>query len=1030
MSIGFEQPVWLLALLLAIPIAWTGLRWFVSMAPVRRWSAVVVRVGLIALVAGMLAGASAVRQVDRIAVVGVIDVSGSVRRFAEGGVDADGLPMDPVTAARRFFEIAARTRGPDDLLGLVVFDGRALAVAAPSRAEVADRPIDVGLVEGTDIERALRYAAALLPPDAAGRLVLISDGVQTGGEAEEAARQLASRPGVGASGRSGLPVDVIPLAYNVTRETTIESVDAPPRAASEAAITVRVVLNSTDGGSGTLYLLREGEPLSIASEGPGPGRRLVLAPGTHVELITVRLDPGRIHRFRAVWEPDRLGPTGQAVFAGDTNPENNAGEAFTLTPGRGAVLLLDGVGAGAPTGPGATLAGTLRDAGIDVTLAPVDGLPSNLLTMQGFDLVILQNVPAEAIPPSGHDLLAAYVRDLGGGLVMVGGPDSFGAGGWKGTSVEPLLPVRLDLPERLVQPDAAIVFVLDVSGSMRRPVAGTALSQQEIANEAAALAVRSLDTKDLVGVISFSEDYTVLVALAENTDPETTGARIRSLAPGGGTNIGPALAEAGRQLIGARASLKHIIVVSDGRSMAHELLPDQARRLHEEHAITVSTISVGDQADDRTMEAMAYRGGGAFYPVTNPSLLPRFFLKAVRVVRTPLVRETPFDPVVLPVPSPLTAGVSDPPRLGGLNLTQRRPEATITYAMGASGGEPLLAHWNVELGQVAAFTSDAHQWARPWLNSGWPGYRTLWTQIARAIARPGASQRFDLTTQVQGDELRIRLDAVADDGRPLDLLTVPATIYTPSGRTVEASLAQTAPGLYEAQVAARESGNYITVAKPRQGAQRLSPVIGGASVASGVEYRRLQSNVALLRRIADTTGGRILDLARPQEARLFDRTGLQPGFARSPLWRSLLIWTLLVLLLDVATRRVAWDRLVSREFGADLRRAAAEAVSDRSEAAARAVERLRAGGRAPDWPVAGALSDEDARRVAAREAERRVKQRLAQLRAMREPPPTPSGSETAAQETPSDQGTSGLLAAKRRARERFGESEDQSESGS
>ncbi len=1016
MSLGFDQPLWLWIILAAVPVALLGARWFVSMSRVRRWSAAVLRVFLVALIAGMLAGVSSVRRTDRLAVVGVLDVSGSVRRFAEAGVGADGRPIDPLEAARAFFAGAIRDRGPDDLFGLVVFDGRSAAIATPTRADPTDRPLTVSMAEGTDIEGALRYAAALLPPDATGRLVLISDGNETGGDAEGAARELAGRH---AAGGSGVPVDVIPLAYNVGHETMVEAVDAPPRAASESTVTVRVTLFSTDGLRGTLRLTREGEPLDINEEEEGTGRHLELPPGRHVELVRVELDAAPLHRFRAVFEPDRVGEGETAVAVGDTRAENNAGEAFTITPGKGSVLVLDGVGNGSPTGAGATLARALEESGLDVTLRAPEAAPTDLLEFLGYDLVVLQNVPVEGVPPSTQDLLPTYVKELGGGLVMVGGPDSFGAGGWKGSPVELLLPVALDLPEKLIQPDAAVVFVLDVSGSMRRRVMGTTLSQQEVANEAAALAVRSLDKKDLVGVIAFSDGFHVVVPLGPNTDSERTAQRILALAPGGGTNMGPSMEEAGRQLRDAKASVKHMILVSDGRSLGYETLPETAQQVHDRDGVIISTISIGDESDEQTMDKIASRGGGTFYPVYNPTTLPRFFLKAVRIVRSPLVREGPFQPAVLPTGSPVIAGLDTPPRLLGLTLTRRRPEATITYAMETPTGEPLLAHWNVELGKVAAFTSDAHEWAAEWLE--WPGYQRMWTQIARVIARPPGTGRMELGTELEGDMLTIRLDAAGDDGRPLDLLTVPATLYPPSGRPSEVTLTQTGAGLYEASIPARESGSYVVLVQPRLGARQLSPVMGGVSVSSGVEYRRLQSNVGLLRRVAEETGGRVLDLSDPTGAKLFDRTGLEPSEARTPLWRTLLLWTLLVLLLDVATRRIAWDRFVSREFGVDLRKAVAETVRDRGDQAARTVSRLRQSGRTPPIVTPAALSDADARRVAEETAERRARERLDAIRARvagaaGQTPASADGPGSAEETT--EQG--GLLAAKRRARERFG----------
>jgi hypothetical protein len=243
--------------------------------------------------------------------------------------------------------------------------------------------------------------------------------------------------------------------------------------------------------------------------------------------------------------------------------------------------------------------------------------------------------------------------------------------------------------------------------------------------------------------------------------------------------------------------------------------------------------------------------------------------------------------------------------------------------------------------------------------------------------------------------------------------------------------------VYEGQAPALQSGNYVATVAPRLGTQRLAPVIGGVSVASGIEYRQLRTDMPLLEEIARETGGRVLSLADPAGAELFNRAGLRPSIARTPLWRPLLLWTLLVLLLDVGTRRIAWDRFVSREFGADLRKAAREAVHDRGRQAARTVTALKGTAARMPEPASGpTLSDEDARRVAEQEAERRRKARLAAVQAAREAQrelgqeptseatsaprrPAPIERPAAAAPEPVQPGTEGLLAAKRRARERL-----------
>jgi hypothetical protein len=267
---------------------------------------------------------------------------------------------------------------------------------------------------------------------------------------------------------------------------------------------------------------------------------------------------------------------------------------------------------------------------------------------------------------------------------------------------------------------------------------------------------------------------------------------------------------------------------------------------------------------------------------------------------------------------------------------------------------------------------------------------------------------------------------------------VPANVYAPGAEEpLKLTLSQTAPGVYEGTAPARESGTYIVTAQPRAGATPLPPVFGGAARASGVELRRLTSDSALLAQIASITGGRELAMEAPAAAKLYDRAGLEPVVARTPLWRALLLWTLIVLMLDIGTRRIAWDRFTSREFGVELKKAAAESLRERGDQAAKTVAGLRGGVKKPAVSGAAALSDEDARKIADEQAERRREARAQKLAAVREQmraeaglPPAEEPVYRAEQPRPAAKppqppvepgaGTEGLLAAKKRARERLG----------
>jgi len=1014
--IAWDNPWWLLLALLAIPLAVVALRAFTSMTRLRRGSAAVARLALLALLAAALAGASGVRETDRLAVVVVADLSASAVRYGRGPDGSTGA----VDSVRSFLARAQEGRGAEDLLGVVAFGRTVSPVATPSASAVADRPLPTVDGSGTDIAAALRTAAAMVPPDSAGRIVLISDGNETVGDALEAGRRLARGRRLGEGVRGGLPIDVVPLAYDVRREVVVEFVDAPPTASAGAIVPVRVGLRAVAPAAGSLRVLVDGEQADANGSEPGLARRVLLDAGRTVEVVQVPLPEGRVHRFEAVFEPERR----DGVLA-DTALENNSGRAFTLTPREGAVLLVTGVGAGAGDRP---LALALRDAGLRVERRQPQAVPADLVALEAYDLVILEGVGADELPQDAQRTLASYVTRMGGGLVMVGGEGSFGSGGWRGSVLEPILPVHLDLPQRVRTPQLAIAIVLDNSGSMRRGVLGSARSQQAIANEAAAIAVSSLDTSDRVCVIAFNNATQVVVPMGPNTDPARSASAVRAIASGGGTRIGPAMRLARQKLDGVEARVKHMIVLSDGRSTDAEVLPELARQANQ-GGVTVSTIAVGDSADLETMQQIADAAGGTYYHVINPNVLPRVFLKEVRVTRTPLVRTGSITPVVLPAPSPATVGLGQPPALGGVNLTRPRDNPQVTLAMATRRGEPLLAHWNAGVGRVAAFTSDAQRWASDWLD--WPGFERFWAQLANAMARSVEDSPMRIQAAHDDGAIRVSLRADDDQGAPIDLLDVELTVFAPGGQARTARLAQVGPGQYEATVPADTPGSYVVLARPKAADRALQPLLAGVSVSGGRELRDLASNTQLLEALADQTGGRVLGLE--SAGRVFDRADIGPVRARTPLWRTLLAWALAVLVLDVGTRRVAWDRLVSAAFGADWLRATQQ-LSRRGADAGRAVATLRAAGGAGHRGAADDRprrdSQADAQRVAY-EVQQRILRSRADRAASRDrrpqgepdqpaagtaPPPAQRDDAATPAEAPAE---SGLRAAKARARERI-----------
>ncbi|MBL1216344.1 MAG: VWA domain-containing protein [Planctomycetes bacterium] len=951
----FDHPVilWMLlppAVIVCGYLAWKRLRYTDAL---RRTTLVVIRSIVFALAALALAGLTRTRTHDRLAVIAVVDLSGSIRNLADlplvPDMAASSDPGPEQLSAGRSRNLAylqwwlsqasasdaSNTgRKPDDLFGLLVFDGAPYAVSTPVIGPVNDDRFDVRLAPGTNIGEAIELAAAMFPPDVGKRLLLISDGVETEGQALGSATRLAATGSGGSSGRGieGIPVDVVPIAYKVDNEIVVERVDLPPHARPGQTITVRILIRSSSQATGRLNVLLEGQPVDLNGAGtPGTSRQVTLKPGLNVESALVTLGEVPVNRFEAVFEPFEAG---NASASADQLSENNRAEAFTLTSQKGTVLVVDA----AYPGDGTILPRTLEEAELRVQTIQPNQFPTNPLQLQAYDLIILQNIPADDFSQSQQDYIAQYVQEFGGGLIMVGGYDALGAGGWDRTAVKDLVPVDMSIPEELRIPTAAIAIVLDKSGSMGAGVVGTRMSQQEIANEGAALALESLDPTDFITVISFSSRAHTVVPMSRIRDADEPAEAIRSITSEGGTNMYPALERAFEQLRDVDAEIKHVVCLSDGNSTPGEF--DQLASRMRANDISVSTIAVGNDADAQTLERIAQYGGGEFYYVQNPRILPRIFVKDIRVIRRPLIREKPFAPIINPTGSPLTAGLGTVPPLGGLVLTQPRPEPEAQVLMSTPDSKPILAQWQAGLGRVAVFASDAQDhWASEWI--GWPGYRRLWTQLARTTARPPGSGQFALMSRIDEDRLVISLDASGSELPDGQWLEVPASVYMPDGRTAEVHLQPVGPNVYEASISAPETGHYIVAAMPRVGARQLGLVIGGASRTSSPEYRSLTSDITLLRQIAQTTGGRVLDLADPAAAKLFDRTDIPPAIGAVPLWPALLWWTLTFFIIDVAARRLAWNKSTLLHAWHRITHSVQQDDREASGQAAATTERLR-----------------------------------------------------------------------------------------
>jgi len=876
--LSFGDPVWLWLLLPAagiVVVAWLGASR--TLPAGRRIASLVIRLVLVACLVLSLAGARLVLPADRLSVVFLLDASASM---------LDATRDELVSWARD----AVGEMPEGDTAGVVVFGGTALVDRLPSNLRELSDPGSRPVAGATDVAAAVRLAEAIMPAGTQQRLVLLSDGNDTSGEAEEAIAAATAR---------GLRLDVVLPADEAAAEALVDALDAPPGARVGETIDLSVRLRSTIATSATLRLLADGETVAT--------RELELGPGITTIPFGVTAEEAGFHVFRAVLEP-----------ADDRFTENNAADAYVLVTGEPQVLVATDDGERA-----ADLVASLTDGSLEVTVVPSTGVPSSLTTLAGYDAIVLDNVEADALGDATMAALQVYVRDLGRGLVMLGGRDSFGAGGYLDTPLEQTLPVYMDVRDRDRTPEVAMVAVIDQSGSMAdchctgdsrdnaNPSGTRGFEKVDIAKEAILRAAEALAPTDQLGVVGFNEN----AHWAVRTGPIDFGALGEGLDFGadGNTNIYAGLKAAYDDLVTNPASLRHIILITDGWSTsgAYDELLDDMRAA----GITLSTIGTGG-GSGQILRRLAEASGGRYYDAADATTIPDIFVReTIRTAGEQIVEET-FQPIPSS-PSEILDGLDAGrlPQLLGYNATT--PKGSATVALLTAREDPLLAQWQYGLGRAVAWTSDARQqWAAPWI--GTAEFGTLTAQLVAWTLPPQDSEGIEVRfSPADGGQMHVEVTSTDEEAGPRNFYRTVLRLVAPDLSPTQTVLEQIGPGRYAGTVHADDPGAYLVrVAQTREdedGTDAASRTLGLVSPAA-VEYRRLGIDADALRSFASVGGGRELGLADEEALTSLWSHDIEARAFPTPIWPWLLLLAILLVPLDVGVRRVALS-------GADLRRA-------------------------------------------------------------------------------------------------------------
>jgi Ca-activated chloride channel family protein len=455
----------------------------------------------------------------------------------------------------------------------------------------------------------------------------------------------------------------------------------------------------------------------------------------------------------------------------------------------------------------------LRSDHLQVDALAPEAAPASAEGLRPYDLVVLSDLPARRASGALQQAIAKYVSD-GGGFIMVGGERAFGVGGWGGTVIEDILPVRFEGERQREQPTLALVLVIDKSGSM------SSEDRLDLVKEAARATASTLDPGDELGVVAFDSRPYTLVRLQPAANRIRIAGDIRRLSAGGGTNALPALREAYLQLVGSKALVKHVILLSDGQSPeagVNTLLGDMR-----DADITVSAVGVGAGAGKDFLARVAERGRGRYYFSQDGTDVPRIFSRETReVTRNAVVERDLYPRVAKRVQLLRGLDFDRAPGLMGIIPLKLKPLAELILR--THTGDPLLVRGRRGLGRTVAFASDAQpRWAARWV--AWEGFGKFWSQVARDTMRQGAGTLGGATLRVTPgtDEgslqrrrrrrrrrrLRQRPPRRAPRHRPL--INPPAADVT---HTARSPISLTAPGRYEATVLGVHAGQRLLKAR-------------------------------------------------------------------------------------------------------------------------------------------------------------------------------------------------------------------------
>lgn len=813
-----------------------------------------------------LAGLHITRAADQLAVVFLVDVSDSMDAAAQ-------------QAALDYVREAMATSAPEDSTAVILFGGNALV----------ERPMLTGTELGTigstpatlntDLAEAIRLGTALFPAEAAKRMVILSDGVVTVGDAPEAARLAAA---------SGVQIDFVAFSRQPSPEVSVTDVQVPSRLNVDEPFEINYTVASEIDTSATVTLQAGGQTITRA--------RVELERGENRYFF--RLDTGfnntGFSDISVQVEPDNT--------AADGFYQNNRLSAFTEITGPSRVLMVARDGAEGLADI-EFLRPALEEIGLDIDVVTPGTLPIGLAPLSAYASVVMVNVPAADLSPLRMEVLRAYVRDLGGGLVVIGGDHSFGVGGYYRTPLEDTLPVEMQLKDQERLPALTMLFVIDTSGSMG--AAGpSGYSNLDLAKEAIVRSVDLLNPVDRVGVIGFNSSASWIVQPTLTENPGAIQAQVATLRSGGGTDILAGVRTAANYVPDDPSMLKHIILLTDGGASPMGII-ETVQEMRINTNTTTSVVAIGDNYAP-FLQDVAVAGQGNFHLARDVSTIPSIFTSETVLATRSYIVEEDFFPSIRGQ-NPILSGIQRVPELRGYVASTAKDTAQVLMRSPQPNDDPILAAWQFGLGRAVAWTSDATaRWGQNWVT--WEDYPRFFSQMIRWTITEGINSSLETRVEQRGEEAVLVVDARDREGNFLNGLMLDAGIVSPDLTPQTTQLFQVAPGRYETVFQPGAEGAYFIRVAGSSLNSTLPDDVSVAQTAGWVltyspEYRLAEAgaDLLLLNDLAALTGGGSL---AGQDISAAYTHNVTASNAALPLWPGLLLIAALLLPFDVGVRRL------------------------------------------------------------------------------------------------------------------------------